>query len=87
MVDLGAINSNSTGTPAHLIPIIPPSKGHGYDIYTELGTDKVLVYGRFDGTDKDFPVDTSFAQVSIIKNPTQVGTSGTFYDENFNGLN
>ena len=87
MVDLGAINSNSTGTPAHLIPIIPPSKGHGYDIYTELGTDKVLVYARFDGTDKDFPVDTSFAQVSIIKNPTAVGTSGTFYEENFNGLN
>ena len=38
----------------------PPSKGHGYDIYTELGTDKVLVYGRFDdSTDKDFPVEWS----------------------------
>ena len=36
---------------------------------------------------KIFPVDTSFAQVSIIKNPTAVGTSGTFYEENFNGLN
>ena len=87
MVDLGAINSNATGTNAHLVPIIPPSKGHGYDIYTELGTDKVLVYARFDGSDRDFPTDTSFAQVSIIKNPTAVGTSGTFYEENFNNLN
>ena len=86
LVDLGSINSNSTGTPAHLIPIIPPSKGHGHDIYRELGTDRVLVYARFDDSTKDFPVDTSFAQVSIVKNPTAVGTSNTFTDNNFNGL-
>ena len=87
LVDLGKINSSSTGTKANLIPIIPPSKGHGYDVYTELGTDKVLVYARFDAVDKDFPTDTSFAQVSIIKNPTAVGTGGTFYENNFNSLN
>jgi len=86
LVDLGSINSNSTGTPAHLIPIIPPSKGHGHDIYKELGTDRVLVYARFDDSDKDYPVDTSFAQVAIVKNPTAVGTSNTFTDNNFNGL-
>ena len=86
LVDLGSINSNSTGTPAHLIPVIPPSRGHGHDIYKELGTDRVLVYARFDDSTKDFPVDTSFAQVSIVKNPTAVGTSNTFTDNNFNGL-
>ena len=86
LVDLGSINSNSTGTPAHLIPIIPPSKGHGHDIYKELGTDRVLVYARFDDSDKDYPVDTSFAQVAIVKNPTAVGTSNTFTANNFNGL-
>ena len=86
LVDLGSINSNSTGTPAHLIPIIPPSRGHGHDIYRELGTDRVLVYARFDDSTKDYPVDTSFAQVSIVKNPTAVGTSNTFTDNNFNGL-
>ena len=36
-------------------------------MYTELGTDKVLVYARFDDSTKDFPVDTSFAQVGIVK--------------------
>ena len=86
LVDLGSINSNTTSTPAHLIPIIPPSRGHGHDIYKELGTDRVLVYARFDDSTKDFPVDTSFAQVSIVKNPTAVGTSNTFTDNNFNGL-
>ena len=86
LVDLGSINSNSTGSPAHLIPVIPPSRGHGHDIYKELGTDRVLVYARFDDSTKDFPVDTSFAQVSIVKNPTAVGTSNTFTDNNFNGL-
>ena len=86
LVDLGSINSNTTSTPAHLIPVIPPSRGHGHDIYRELGTDRVLVYARFDDSTKDFPVDTSFAQVSIVKNPTAVGTSNTFTDNNFNGL-
>ena len=86
LVDLGSINSNSTGTPAHLIPIIPPSKGHGFDVYTELGTDKVLVYARFDDSTKDFPVDTSFAQVGIVKNPTKVGTNDVYQENTFSGL-
>ena len=86
LVDLGSINSNTTSTPAKLVPIIPPSRGHGYDIYKELGTDRVLVYARFDDSTKDFPVDTSFAQVAIVKNPTAVGTANTFTDNNFTGL-
>ena len=86
LVDLGSINSNTTATPAKLVPIVPPSRGHGYDIYKELGTDRVLVYARFDDSTKDFPVDTSFAQVAIVKNPTAVGTANTFTDNNFTGL-
>jgi hypothetical protein len=37
--------STSTGR-AKLIPIIPPGLGHGSDVYTELGTDRVIVYAR-----------------------------------------
>ena len=45
MVDLEGISFNGTASQrANLVPIIPPSKGHGFDIYTELGADKVLVY-------------------------------------------
>jgi len=86
IVDLGPLNSNTTGTSAKLVPVIPPSRGHGYDIYKELGTDKVLVYARFDDSTKDFPVDTSFAQVAIVKNPTSIGSTQIYTDNTFTGL-
>ena len=71
IVDLGSLNSNvPANNRAKLIPIIPPSLGHGYDAYTELGTDKLLIYARFDDSTRDFPTDTKFAQVGIVKNPT-----------------
>jgi hypothetical protein len=83
IVDLGSLQPNgSLPNPAKLIPIIPPSKGHGYDIYTELGTDKVLVYARFDDSTKDFPTDTKFAQVGIIKNPTTFSSDTVVFTEN-----
>ena len=76
-VDLSPLTSPSEASDrANLIPIIPPSKGHGFDIYTELGADKVLVYSRFDDSTKDFPTDTHFAQVGIIKNPTGQDNTG-----------
>jgi hypothetical protein len=82
IVDLGSLQpGGSLPNPAKLIPIIPPSKGHGYDIYSELGTDKVLVYARFDDSTKDFPTDTYFSQIGIIKNPTTF-TSNTIFTEN-----
>jgi hypothetical protein len=86
LVDLGSINTNSVGTSAKLVPIIPPSRGHGYDLYTELGTDKVLIYARFDDSTKDFPIDTSFSQVAIVKNPTSIGSTQIYTDNTFTGL-
>jgi len=80
-VDLSTINSGATEF-AHLIPIIPPSRGHGYNLYEELGTDKVLIYSRFDDSTKDFPLDTRFAQIGIIKNPTRVGSATSIFSEN-----
>jgi Bacteriophage T4, Gp8 len=78
IVDLKRVGS----IPAKLIPIIPPSKGHGYDIYTELGTDKILIYARFDDSTKDFPTDTKFSQVGIIKNPTITSSDSIIFKEN-----
>jgi hypothetical protein len=84
IVDLGPLRESNipSGSAAKLIPIIPPSKGHGYDIYTELGTDKVLVYARFDDSTKDFPTDTKFSQVGIIKNPTTFSSDTVIFTEN-----
>jgi len=87
IVDLGALNVGvTTSQAAKLIPIIPPSKGHGYDLYKELGTDKVLIYARFDDSTKDFPIDTSFAQVGIVKNPTSFGSTSNFASNSFSSL-
>jgi hypothetical protein len=87
VVDLGSLQpSGSIANPAKLIPIIPPSKGHGFDIYTELGADKVLMYARFDASTKDFPIDTKFAQVGVIKNPQQLSSTSIFTQSQFSGL-
>ena len=81
------LSKSSLTDTAKLIPIIPPSKGHGYNIYEELGTDKVLMYARFDDSTKDFPIDTKFAQVGIIKNPeTFSGAGVTFTGNTFSSL-
>ena len=91
IVDLGKVQINPTGSlsvqnAAKLIPIIPPSKGHGFNIYQELGSDKVLVYARFDDSTKDFPTDTKFSQIGIIKNPTQVSSAATFTLNQFSSV-
>ena len=88
IVDLGPIQTSDTNSLAlgKLIPIIPPSKGHGFDIYKELGADKVLIYARFDDSTKDFPVDTSFGQVGIIKNPEKTTSTDIYKANEFSSL-
>ena len=51
--------------------IIPPKGGHGYDIYKELGSYRVLLYSRFetDPTNPDVIVGNDFATIGIINNP------------------
>ena len=85
MVDLGSLGNPTTR--AKLIPIIPPSKGHGFDLYKELGTDKLLVFARFDDSTKDFPTDTKFSQISIIKNPTSIGNTSIYTANEFSSVN
>ena len=84
-VNLDIINNTAvaSNTPAKLIPIIPPSKGHGHDLYKELGADRVLIYSRFDDATKDFPVDTKFSQIAIVKNPTSIGSTNVFTGNTF----
>jgi len=84
---LGSIQpSGNISNPAKLIPIIPPSKGHGYDLYKELGADKVMIYSRFDDSSRDFPINTKFCQIGVLKNPTKFVGIETFTDSQFSGL-
>jgi len=91
IVDLSPIHkggSTKFTTAAKLIPIIPPSRGHGYDIYKELGADRVLVYARFDDSTRDFPTNSAFAQVGIVKNPKTFSAIGsTFTGTQYSSLN
>lgn len=82
IIDFGHAETDTISNPAKLIPIIPPSRGHGYDVYNELGADKVLVYSRFDDSTKDFPTDTKFAQVGIVKNPEKYSSAGIIFTGN-----
>jgi hypothetical protein len=86
IVDLGSIQPSILTNKAKLIPIIPPSKGHGYDLYKELGTDRVLIYARFDDSTKDFPTDSSFSQIGILKNPTTYSSNEIFKDNQYSSL-
>jgi hypothetical protein len=68
----GYINVNSTeisgigapGTEAVLEVIIPPAGGHGYNIYKELGTKRVMINSRVQYDENlEFPVDTDFRRI------------------------
>jgi len=88
IVDLtpAQVNPNATipiADSAVLVPIIPPSRGHGFDLYTELGADKILIYTRFDDSTKSFPTSTKFSQVGILKNPERFSDSTIFDGINF----
>ncbi len=52
--------------------IIPPKGGHGYDIYRELGSYRVMIYSTFENStdNPDFLTGNSFARIGILKNPT-----------------
>jgi hypothetical protein len=87
IVDLGSLQPNGNiSNPAKLIPIIPPSRGHGYDLYKELGADRVMIYSRFDDSSRDFPINTKFCQIGILKNPTKFISTEVFSDSQFSGL-
>jgi hypothetical protein len=72
----------NTGTLAEFDVIIPPKGGHGYDIYRELGSYRVLVYTRFvtDESNPDTILGNDFARVGILKNPTVVGSQVELLD-------
>lgn len=65
----------NTGTFAQFDVIIPPRGGHGFDIYQELGSYRVLVYSRYktDESNPDIIVGNDFSRVGILKNPEKIG--------------
>jgi hypothetical protein len=70
-VDLvGGNVPTGTTTPTFDV-IIPPKKGHGADIYRELGAYNVLVFSRIenDNENPDFITGNKIARVGLVENP------------------
>ena len=82
-IGLNAVGSASTSIATFDV-IIPPSGGHGYDVYKELGAYRVLVYSRYEntGANPDFIVGNDFARVGIVKNPTTFGSKTELLSSN-----
>jgi hypothetical protein len=61
----------SLGFFAEFDVIIPPTGGHGYDVYNELGSYRVMLHSRYetDQTNPDVIVGNDFATIGIINNP------------------
>jgi len=57
--------------------VIPPSGGHGYDVYNELGAKNVLLYSRIenDSENPDFIVGNEISRIGLIENPLVFGSS------------
>ncbi len=57
--------------------IIPPTGGHGKDIYKELGATNALVYSRIenDSENPDFITGNQIARIGILENPKAFGSS------------
>ena len=57
--------------------IIPPTGGHGADIYKELGATNALVYSRIenDSENPDFITGNQIARIGILENPKAFGSS------------
>jgi hypothetical protein len=87
-VDLvaGGVPTGST-TPTFDV-IIPPSGGHGADIYRELGAYRVLLYSRIenDNLNPDFITGNQVARIGIVENPQAFNSSSLLTVEKVSAL-
>ena len=78
----GTVDIVSGGLPRpdsypQLDVIIPPTGGHGSDIYKELGATNALVYSRIenDSENPDFITGNQIARIGILENPKAFGST------------
>ena len=70
LIDISKVTGGSGGS---FEVIIPPIGGHGFDIYKELGSYRVMVYSKYD-SDPDYVIGNNFSRIGIIKNPVFYGS-------------
>ena len=88
MVDLGTLQPvGSIPNPAKLIPIIPPSKGYGHDLYKELGTDRVFYMQDLMILIKISQQILNLHKFLLVKNPLRANSTNVFDDNQFSSTN
>ena len=87
-LDLDSVLPSLSGKKAIFNVIIPPSGGHGANIYDELGANKVLIYSRIENnqTNPDFVVGNQFSRIGIIKDVKTFGSNTLFSSSSGSGL-
>ena len=68
--------------------IIPPSGGHGYDVYNELGAYRVMIQTLLenDTENPDFIQQNEFARIGIVQNPQKYNSSTLLIDDKVSAL-
>jgi len=46
----------------------------------------IYIKNRFDDSTKDFPIDSKFAQIGIVKNPTSIGSTSIYTQNQFSSV-
>ena len=73
LINSSEISQVAGGSGGSFEIIIPPIGGHGFDIYKELGSYRVMVYSKYD-SDPDYVIGNNFSRIGIIKNPVVYGS-------------
>jgi len=83
----GGLLVDSSSTSPVFNVIIPPSGGHGSDIYRELGAFSVLLYSRIENDDQNpnFITGNKVARIGIVKNPRKPGSEDLLSDNKISG--
>jgi hypothetical protein len=75
-VNPNEVSGIGSGTSAQLEVILPPPGGHGANAYKELGAKRVMVNVKLEYSESgEFPVDTDFRRIGIIRDPKQADGS------------
>jgi len=87
-VDLSAGGVPLGSTRPEFDVIIPPAGGHGYDIYNELGSYRVMVQNIIenDSDNPDFIQQNEFARVGIVQNPQRFNSNTLLTDDKVSAL-
>lgn len=83
--NVSIVSNTIHGSGAVASAIISPIKGHGSDPANELGAETLAITVDFTGTESNtIPLDISFRQSGIIRNPTEFSSNTIYANTTFN---